>query len=244
MKLQDNLIQLRKQKGYSQEELAYQLGISRQSVSKWESGMSTPELDRLIEIADLYEVSLDELIRGETTLKQEFQISDEQLTRVVRKSREYEYKSKFQIFGLPLVHVNVGRGKNVAKGILAVGNIAIGLFAFGGMAFGVIGIGGIGLGLLALGGISIGGLSLGGFSVGIIAIGGISVGIYAIGGLAFASEVAVGGKAVGNIAIGASPSGRYIIKTSRQVNNKEVYDAIIQLPVTIPEWLKTIFTFY
>lgn len=39
MKLQDNLIQLRKQKGCSQEELAYQLGVSRQSVSKWESGV-------------------------------------------------------------------------------------------------------------------------------------------------------------------------------------------------------------
>ena len=50
MKLQENLIRLRKQKGLSQEELAYQLGISRQSVSKWESGTSVPELERLVEI--------------------------------------------------------------------------------------------------------------------------------------------------------------------------------------------------
>lgn len=244
MKLQDNLIRLRKQKGYSQEELAYQLGISRQSVSKWESGISIPELDRLVEIADLYEVSLDELVRGETSLKQEFYISDEQLTRVVRKSREYEYKSKFQIFGLPLVHVNVGRGKKVAKGIFAFGNIAIGLFALGGLAFGVIGLGGIGLGLLAVGGISIGGLSIGGFALGIIAIGGMSVGVYAIGGFAIASEVAIGGKAIGNVAIGTSPSGRYIIKTSGQVNTKEVYDALMQLPVSIPDWIKSLISIY
>ena len=40
MKLNENLMKLRKQKGYSQEELAYQLGVSRQSISKWESGVS------------------------------------------------------------------------------------------------------------------------------------------------------------------------------------------------------------
>ncbi|MEG0276015.1 MAG: helix-turn-helix transcriptional regulator [Coprobacillus sp.] len=244
MKLQDNLIKLRKQKGYSQEELAYQLGISRQSVSKWESGVSLPELDRLVEIADLYEVSLDELVRGETSLKQEVHISDEQLRRVVRRSRDYEYKSQIQIFGLPLVHVNLGRGKKVAKGIFAFGNIAIGVFALGGIGIGLIGLGGFALGLLALGGMSIGGLSLGGISIGIIAIGGLSVGVYAIGGFAFASEVAIGGRASGNIAIGAIPSGRYIIETSSQVNTKEVHDAIMQLPVSLPGWLESLFSIY
>lgn len=48
----DNLNKYRKQKGLSQEELAFRLGVSRQSVSKWESGQSTPELERIIEIAD------------------------------------------------------------------------------------------------------------------------------------------------------------------------------------------------
>ncbi|WP_270526539.1 helix-turn-helix transcriptional regulator [Longibaculum muris] len=70
MKLQENLIRLRKQKGLSQEELAYQLGISRQSVSKWESGTSVPELERLVEISELYGVSLDELVKGENSVVQ------------------------------------------------------------------------------------------------------------------------------------------------------------------------------
>ena len=56
----DNLNKYRKQKGLSQEELAFRLGVSRQSVSKWESGQSTPELERIIEIADLFGISLDE----------------------------------------------------------------------------------------------------------------------------------------------------------------------------------------
>ncbi|MEG0366635.1 MAG: helix-turn-helix transcriptional regulator [Coprobacillus sp.] len=244
MKLQDNLIQLRKQKGYSQEDLAYQLGVSRQSVSKWESGVSVPELDRLVEIADFYDVSLDELVRGEAHLKQEFQISDEQLTRVVRKARDYEYKSKMQIFGIPLIHVNVGRGRKVAKGIFAFGNIAIGLFAMGGLGIGAVGLGGVGVGLLAIGGVSVGALALGGFTLGIIAIGGISIGIYAMGGLACASEVAIGGKAIGNVAIGASPTGRYVIETSAQVNTREVYEAINQLPVSIPGWIKDLISIY
>ncbi|MEG0366008.1 MAG: helix-turn-helix transcriptional regulator [Coprobacillus sp.] len=244
MKLQDNLIELRKQKGYSQEELAYQLGVSRQSVSKWESGLSTPELDRLVEIADLYKVSLDELVRGEKPEQKEFYISDEQLTRIVRKSREYEYKSKFTIFGVPLIHVNIGRGRKVAKGIFAFGNIAIGIFALGGIGIGLIGLGGIGMGLLAIGGLSIGGLSFGGVSIGIVAVGGFAMGVYSIGGFAVATEVAVGGRASGFVAIGASPSGQYIIKTSGQVNTKEVYDALSQLPVTIPEWIKGLISIY
>ena len=55
----DNLNKYRKQKGLSQEELAFRLGVSRQSVSKWESGQSTPELELIIEIADLFGISLD-----------------------------------------------------------------------------------------------------------------------------------------------------------------------------------------
>ena len=62
MMFNDNLNKYRKQKGSSQEELAFRLGVSRQSVSKWESGQSTPELERIIEIADLFGISLDELI--------------------------------------------------------------------------------------------------------------------------------------------------------------------------------------
>ena len=116
MKLQENLIRLRKQKGLSQEELAYQLGISRQSVSKWESGTSVPELERLVEISELYGVSLDELVKGENSVVQGMVITDEQLHRVIRKTREYEYKSRLKIGNLPLVHINLGYGKKLPKG--------------------------------------------------------------------------------------------------------------------------------
>ncbi len=115
MMLQENLIRLRKQKGYSQEELAYQLGVSRQSVSKWESGSSIPELDRLVEISELYGVTLDELVKGESSIAQGMIVTDEQLHRVIRKSKEFEYKSHLKIGNLPLVHIHLGYGKKLPK---------------------------------------------------------------------------------------------------------------------------------
>lgn len=61
----DKLIQLRKKSGWSQEELAEQLGVSRQSVSKWEGGQSVPDLDRLLSLSRLFGVSVDYLLKDE-----------------------------------------------------------------------------------------------------------------------------------------------------------------------------------
>ncbi len=65
MILADKIIALRKQCGWSQEELAGQLGISRQSVSKWESGASIPDLDKIIKMSDIFQVSTDYLLKDE-----------------------------------------------------------------------------------------------------------------------------------------------------------------------------------
>ncbi len=65
MILADKIINLRKQNGWSQEQLAEQLGVSRQSVSKWESGMSIPDLDKIIKISKIFSVSTDYLLKDE-----------------------------------------------------------------------------------------------------------------------------------------------------------------------------------
>lgn len=62
MEFNNKLYQLRKQKGLSQEELANRLNVSRQTISKWEVGDSTPDMEKLISISDLFEISLDELV--------------------------------------------------------------------------------------------------------------------------------------------------------------------------------------
>ena len=57
-----NLNTLRKQRGYSQEEVAEKIGVSRQAVAKWESGETMPDLDNTMALAELYGVSLDNLV--------------------------------------------------------------------------------------------------------------------------------------------------------------------------------------
>lgn len=66
--ISEKITELRKGRGWSQEQLAEQLGISRQSVSKWESGMAVPDLDRIIKISDLFGVSVDYLVKDEVTV--------------------------------------------------------------------------------------------------------------------------------------------------------------------------------
>lgn len=64
MAFSDNLQFLRTRQGQTQEQLAEALEVSRQSVSKWESGQSYPEMDTILRICDLYHVDLDTLMRG------------------------------------------------------------------------------------------------------------------------------------------------------------------------------------
>lgn len=62
MELSDNILQLRKALGLSQEQLAEQVGVSRQSISKWETGQSVPELDKLVALSRVFGVSTDTLL--------------------------------------------------------------------------------------------------------------------------------------------------------------------------------------
>lgn len=63
MILADKIIDLRKESGWSQEELANQLGVSRQAVSKWESASSIPDLDKIIKMSNIFGVSTDYLLK-------------------------------------------------------------------------------------------------------------------------------------------------------------------------------------
>ena len=59
MKFNEKLLELRKQKGWSQEEVGEKINVSRQTISKYESGLSTPEMDKLIDLAKVFEISID-----------------------------------------------------------------------------------------------------------------------------------------------------------------------------------------
>ncbi len=63
MALGEKIYELRKQNGWSQEELAEKCEVSRQSVSKWESGQSVPDLDKILMLSDIFQVSTDYLLK-------------------------------------------------------------------------------------------------------------------------------------------------------------------------------------
>ena len=65
MKLSEKIYMLRKKSGLSQEQLAEQLDVSRQAISKWESGVSAPEREKLVTVAAYFGVSVDYLVRDE-----------------------------------------------------------------------------------------------------------------------------------------------------------------------------------
>ena len=65
MKFNEKLIELRKKEGLSQEQLGNKVNVSRQTVSKWELGETTPELEKLIELSKVFNISIDKLVGKE-----------------------------------------------------------------------------------------------------------------------------------------------------------------------------------
>ena len=63
MKFNEKLMSIRKMKGLSQEELGMELQVSRQTISKWESGQSYPDFQRLVMLSDCFDMTLDELVK-------------------------------------------------------------------------------------------------------------------------------------------------------------------------------------
>lgn len=215
MNFAEHLMSLRKQRGWSQEELGDRIGVTRQTVSKWEMGQSTPELEKLVELSRLFDMSIDRLVGME---RGEVRNDPWEGPKPVRSCGVfYEYISPIKVFGLPLVHVRWGFGPRLAKGIIAIGNCAVGVVAVGSCSFGLISLGGVALGLLlAFGGVSLGLLALGGVAVGGFAIGGCAVGQWlAAGGGAFSNYLAIGGGAWSRgLAVGSSAFGHVAAGTN------------------------------
>ena len=75
--INDNIKNFRKAKGISQEEIAVKLNVVRQTVSKWENGLSVPDADVLIRMAELLEVSVSQLLGIETQSNASLNLSEE-----------------------------------------------------------------------------------------------------------------------------------------------------------------------
>ena len=64
MKFHEKLLEIRKKQGLSQEELGMDLQVSRQTISKWESGQSYPDFQKLVLLSDYFNMPLDDLVKG------------------------------------------------------------------------------------------------------------------------------------------------------------------------------------
>ncbi|HDV8363778.1 TPA: helix-turn-helix transcriptional regulator [Bacillus cereus] len=76
MKLGSQLKKFRESKSFSQEDVARKVGVTRQAVYKWESNKSYPDIDNLILLSDLYEVTIDELIKGSGDAREDLDKND------------------------------------------------------------------------------------------------------------------------------------------------------------------------
>lgn len=249
MEFNMNLYRLRKQKGFSQEDLALKLNVTEQTVANWELGEAEPEMDQLIALSKFLEVSLDELV-GKTDSFVEMNTK-----KPLQPKKHYEYVSSKKLFGLPLVHINVGTGFYKAKGFIAIGNIsiglisigilALGLFCVGSFAIGILSLASVALGVFSMGGIALGGIALGGISIGILSIGGVAIGLYSIGGVAVAKNIALGGVAYGNIAIGNKIYGTYLfhIKNGHVFYSPELLKMTIEMVYpNLWDWIVNLFS--
>ena len=113
MKLSEKILSLRTAGGLSQGDLAEKLEVSRQSVSKWETGQSAPDLDKIIKIADLFGVTTDYLLREgeektETLLRQE--VACEVKTKESGISGAVMIGALAGILGIGLILIAVGKG--------------------------------------------------------------------------------------------------------------------------------------
>ena len=89
MNFAEKLLTLRTQSGYSQEVLAEKLNVSRQAVSKWETGPTLPETDKLIAISELFNVSIDSLLIDSINLNT-FESMDRILVKFLSSARDMD----------------------------------------------------------------------------------------------------------------------------------------------------------
>lgn len=87
MRFEEKIVELRKQKGLSQEELAEQLGVSRQAVSRWELGQTLPDIPNLLQLCELFGVSADYLVKDE---EQTVTKNEQRVKTIARLTRERE----------------------------------------------------------------------------------------------------------------------------------------------------------
>lgn len=248
----EKLSKLRKENNYTQEQLADILGVSRQSISKWESDMTYPETDKLIKLGKLFDCSMDYLLNRDITEKQNTKPPETGPLWDMFKKQFHERKSEKTVFGMPLYHI--GRNAHgffaigymahgvfsiglMSRGIFSLGLLSLGVVSIGTLSLGLISAGAFSLGLLAVGAIALGLLAVGSISVGLVSFGSLSIGCFSSGALAVAKYAAVGDHAYGMITVGRSVSEGSIYSHIGDLTTADIPTIVEWLDANIPSWL-------
>jgi transcriptional regulator with XRE-family HTH domain len=257
MTLGNKISKLRKENNYTQEQLADVLGVSRQSISKWESDIAYPETEKLIRLSELFDCSLDYLLKESE--ESPFSADDQHVTHEMKL---HERKSTKSLWGLPLWHI----GKNAngiiavgmkahgviaiglkATGLISIGFLSAGLFSYGMLSFGILAIGVLALGFLSAGCFSIGIFAAGAISFGIISLGAICIGDFSVGALAIGKYAAIGDNARAMIALGDTQATGSLFQKTGDLSTQELLTVKQLLDVNVPaylSWAKDIFQFF
>ena len=262
MTLGEKLSRLRKEYNYTQEQLADVLGVSRQSISKWESDIAYPETDKLVKMGKLFECSMDYLLNEDISEKKGLQPTEKESFWDKLKLQIHERKSEKMIFGMPLYHIGRNAHGFFAIGLKARGVVSFGLMSQGVFSFGLLSLGGVSIGLLsfglisagifsagllAVGSIALGLFASGAISVGLISFGALSVGYFSSGALAIGKYIAVGDHAHAMIAIGQTVADGNVYSHIGDLTTADIPKVVEWLDGNIPAWLgwaKAIFKFY
>lgn len=121
MKFNERLLDLRKKNGWSQEELGYKLDVSRQTISKWESGQTTPELEKLRTLSKIFDISVDELISEEDIVKKEN--TEKEKKKISNKTNSKTFKYIKGVLGLIFISIIIIYLIIVCKRVIIIRNI-------------------------------------------------------------------------------------------------------------------------
>lgn len=97
MKLDERLLNLRKQKGLSQEELGKKIKVSKSTISKWERGLSYPDFENLAILSDFFELSLEKLMK------------DIDVNNIINK-KDLDFRYKISIIFKNIINIFIGLG--------------------------------------------------------------------------------------------------------------------------------------
>lgn len=244
----EKIAKLRKENNYTQEQLAELLGVSRQSVSKYESGLVYPETEKLIRLSELFGCTVDYLLKDYMEMENNIEVDAESteksedisIGRLLKKFWNYEIKSKKMIMGMPLLHISKNAKGFIAIGLKAQGIISFGLLSIGVLSFGMLSIGLLAaglfsLGILAAGCISLGALAFGAISIGIVSFGAVSIGEFAIGALSIGHYFAYGDHAKAMFAFGDSEAIGSVFECLNRVTIYDKNAVITQMYEEIPK---------